>query len=187
MICRGTDRGYLEVAKLELRARKIGNRMDKIVAVMMQDSAYRQHGHFQTYPNHKINPVNQMISSPAEVDKTGAAAQQEAEEIMTIAYPLDPQPPIATTNATTTHTMQTTPPTVALATTTTTTADRLDGGRTNRPASPSFTMNAAMENHPGATTNPLLIVNTGNDGNTNSFITPTLASNRQTVPTTEPQ
>ena len=40
-------------------------------------------------------------------------------------------------------------------------------------------MNVAMENHTGVTVNPLLIVNTGNDGNTNSFITPTLATNCQ--------
>ena len=35
MVNRGTDSGYLEVAKLELRARKITNRMDEIIAVMM--------------------------------------------------------------------------------------------------------------------------------------------------------
>ena len=40
-------------------------------------------------------------------------------------------------------------------------------------------MNVTPENHPGPTTNPLLIVNTGQDGNTNSFITPTLATNLQ--------
>ena len=40
-------------------------------------------------------------------------------------------------------------------------------------------MNAIPDNRPGPTTNPLLIVNTGHDGNTNSFITLTLATNRQ--------
>ena len=40
-------------------------------------------------------------------------------------------------------------------------------------------MNAIPDNQPGPTVNPLLVVNTGQDGNTNSFITPTLASNRQ--------
>ena len=40
-------------------------------------------------------------------------------------------------------------------------------------------MNVAMENHTGVTVNSLLIVNTGNDGNTNSFITLTLATNCQ--------
>ena len=40
-------------------------------------------------------------------------------------------------------------------------------------------LNAIPHNCPGATANPLLIVNTGHDGNTNSFITPTLVTNCQ--------
>ena len=39
--------------------------------------------------------------------------------------------------------------------------------------------NAIPDNRPGPTTNPLLIVNTGQDGNSNSFITPTLVTNHQ--------
>ena len=40
-------------------------------------------------------------------------------------------------------------------------------------------MNAIPDNQPGPTMNPLLMVNTGQDGNTNSFITPTLVINCQ--------
>ena len=40
-------------------------------------------------------------------------------------------------------------------------------------------MNTIPDNWPGATANPLLIVNTGHDGNTNFFITLTLVTNRQ--------
>ena len=40
-------------------------------------------------------------------------------------------------------------------------------------------INTIPDNQPGATVNPLLIVNTGHDGNTNSFTTPTLATNHQ--------
>ena len=40
-------------------------------------------------------------------------------------------------------------------------------------------MNTTPDNQPGPIMNPLLIVNTGQDGNTNSFITPTLATNHQ--------
>ena len=58
-------------------------------------------------------------------------------------------------------------------------ADRLDHGRQTRLTSPAFIMNAIPNNQPGPTTNPLLMVNTGQDGNTNSFITPTLATSRQ--------
>ena len=87
MINRGSADGYLEVARYELRARKLANRMDKIIAVIMQDNAYRQQAQFQTYPRPNINPINQMITSPAEADKIAAAAEQEAEEIMAMAFP----------------------------------------------------------------------------------------------------
>ena len=72
MVNGGTDSDYYEIAKLELRARKIANSMDKILAIMMQGNAYRQQCKFQTYPTPKINPISQMISSPAETDKIGA-------------------------------------------------------------------------------------------------------------------
>ena len=90
MVNGGTDSDYYKIAKLELRARKIANRMDEILAIMMQDNAYRQQCKFQTYPTPKINPISQMISSPAEVDKIGAVALQKAEEIMAISYPAGP-------------------------------------------------------------------------------------------------
>ena len=56
-------------------------------------------------------------------------------------------------------------------------ADHLDHGKPQCPASPSFMMNALRESHLGITVNPLLTVNTGNKGNVNSFITPTLVTN----------
>ena len=74
MVNRGTGSDCYEIAKLELRARKIANRMDEIIAIMMQDNAYRQQCKFQTYPTPNINPISQMISSPAEADKIGVAA-----------------------------------------------------------------------------------------------------------------
>ena len=177
MVNRGTDSDYYEIAKLKLRARKIANRMDEILAIMMQDNAYRQQCKFQTYATPKISPISQMISSPAEADKIGAAALQEEEEIMAIAYPGGPQLPEATT---TTQTSQPMPFMVTTATTAATATNRLDHRKTNRPASPSFTMNVATENCMGTTANPLLIVNAGNDGNTNSFMTLTLVTNHHT-------
>ena len=179
MVNRGSDDGYLEIAKLELRGRKISNRMDKVIAVIMQDNAYRQQGQFQTYPRPTINPINQMITSPAEADKIGAAALQEVKEIMTVAFPSGTQPPVATADTATTQTAHSVPPTATTATTAATVADHMDCGKQPRPASPSFTMNAIPENHPGAMANPLLTVNMGNDGNMNSFITPTLVTNCQ--------
>ena len=151
IVNRGTDSGYFELAKLELRARKIVDRMDKIVAVMMQDNAYRQQAQFQTYPIPTINPITQVISSPAEADKISAATLQEAEEIMAIAYPSGTQLPVAVADTTTTQTTQTITPIATSTTTAITAADRLDHGRTNRVASPSFMMNVATENHPGVT------------------------------------
>ena len=87
MVKSGSTDGYLEIAKYELRARKIANRMDKIIAVIMQDNAYREQAQFQTYPKPCINPINQMITSPAEADKITTTTEQEAEEIMAIAFP----------------------------------------------------------------------------------------------------
>ena len=40
-------------------------------------------------------------------------------------------------------------------------------------------MNAIPDNWPGPSAIPLLVVNTGHDGNTNSFIRPTLVTNHQ--------
>ena len=40
-------------------------------------------------------------------------------------------------------------------------------------------MNTIPDNQPGPAMNPLLMVNTGQDGNTNSFITPALVTNHQ--------
>ena len=95
---------------------------------------------------------------------------------MVTAFPSRTQPPMAITDPITTQTVQSAPPTATLAMTVVTAANCLDCGKPQRPASPSFTMNAITESHPGA------IVNMVNDGNTNSFITQTLATNCQNCP-----
>ena len=79
----------------------------------------------------------------------------------------------------TTQTAQSVPPTAPPASTATTATDHLDRRKQLRPTSPAFMMNAIPDNRPGPTINPLLVVNTGQDGNTNSFITPTLVTNCQ--------
>ena len=98
---------------------------------------------------------------------------------MAIAYSSGPEPPLAEINTVTTQTAQSVPPTAPSAKTVTTVTDCLDRGRQLRPTSPAFMMNAIPDNRPGPTTNPLLLVNTGQDGNTNSFITPTLVTSHQ--------
>ena len=98
---------------------------------------------------------------------------------MAIAFPSGPEPPLATIHTTTTQTARSIPTTVPSATTVTTATNRLDCGKQLRPSSPAFMMNAIPDNQPGPTVNPLLVVNTGHDGNTNFFITPTLATNCQ--------
>ena len=107
------------------------------------------------------------------------AAEREADNIMAIAFPSGPEPPLAETDTTTTQTAQSVPPTAPPAITVSTATDCLHRGRQPRPTSPAFMMNAIPDNRPGPTMNPLLVVNTGQDGNTNSFITLTLATNRQ--------
>ena len=176
MVSRGSTDEYYEVAKYEIRGRKISNRMDEILAIMMQDNAYREQAKIKTYPTPTTKPVNQLITSPVEADKIAEAAQREADNIMAIAFPSGPEPLLATINTITTQTAQSVPPTAPLASTATTVTDC---GRQPRPTSPAFMMNAFPDNWPGPTTNPLLVVNTGQDGNTNSFITPTLATNCQ--------
>ena len=98
---------------------------------------------------------------------------------MAIAFPSGPEPPLAEINTVTTQTAQSVPPTAPLASTATTVTDHLDRGRQPRLTSPAFMMNAIPDNRPGPTTNPLLVVNTGQDRNTNSFITPTLVTSCQ--------
>ena len=179
MVNRGSADGYLEVAKYELLGRKTSNRMDEILAVIIQDNTYREQAKYKTYPRPSINPINQLITSPAEADKIAEAAQREADNIMAIAFPSGTEPPLATNDTTTTQTAHSVPPTAPMATTVATVANRLDHRKQPRPTSPLFTMNAIPDNWPGTAMNPLLVVNTGHDGNTNSFITPTLATNRQ--------
>ena len=153
--------------------------MDEILAILMQDNAYREEAKIKTYPTPTTNPVNQLITSPTEADKIVEAAQREADNIMAIALPSGPEPPLAKINTVTTQTAQSVPPTAPSASTVTTVTDGLDCRRQPRPTSPAFMMNYIPDNRPGPTTNPLLVVNTGQDGNTNSFITPTLVTSRQ--------
>ena len=150
--------------------------MDEILAIMMQDNAYREQAKLKTYPTPTTNPVNQLITSPVEADKIAEAAQREADNIMAIAFPSGPEPPVATVD---TATAQSAPPTAPSTSTATMATVCLDRRRQTRPTSPAFMMNTIPDNQPGPMTNPLLIVNMGQDGNTNSFITPTLVINRQ--------
>ena len=102
MVNRGSADGYYEVAKYELRGRKISNRMDEILAIIMQDNAYREQAKIKTYPRSTINPVNQLITSPGEADKIVEAVQREVDNIVAIAFPSGAKPPLVTTNTATT-------------------------------------------------------------------------------------
>ena len=179
MVSRGSTDEYYKVAKYEIRGRKISNRMDEILAIIMQDNAYREQAKIKTYRTPTTNPVNQLITSPVEADKIVEAAQRKTDSIMAIAFPSGPEPPLARIDTITTQTAQSVPPTVHSASTATMATDHLDQGRQPRPTSPAFMLNIIPDNWPGPMWNPLLVVNTGLDGNTNSFITPTLVTNRQ--------
>ena len=153
--------------------------MDKILAIIMQDNAYREQAKIKMYPRPTTNPINQLITSSGEADKIAEAAQREADNIMAIAFPSGAELPLDTTDTATTQTANSVPPTAPTATTGTAVANRLDHGKQQRPASQSFMMNTIPDNWPEPTANPLLVVNTGHDGNINSFITPTLATSYQ--------
>ena len=77
--------------------------MDEILAILMQDNAYREQAKIKTYPTPTTNPVNQLITSPTEADKIAEAAQREADNIMAIAFPSGPEPPLAKIDITSTH------------------------------------------------------------------------------------
>ena len=49
--------------------------MDKVLAIIMKDNAYREQAKIKTYPTPTTNPVNQLITSPGEADKIAEAAQ----------------------------------------------------------------------------------------------------------------
>ena len=104
MVSRGSTDGYYEVAKYEIRGRKISNRMDEILAILMQDNAYREQTKVKTYPTPTTNPVNQLITSPTEADKIAEAAQREEDNIMAIAFLSGQEPPLAEINTLTTQT-----------------------------------------------------------------------------------
>ena len=146
MVSRGSADRYYKVAKYKIRGRKISNRMDEILAILMQDNAYREQAKIKTYPTPTTNPVNQLITSPTEADKIVEAAQREAENIMAIAFLSGPEPPLAENNTMTTKTAQLVQPTAPLASTATTATDHLDHGRQPRPTSPAFMMNAIPDN-----------------------------------------
>ena len=129
MVNRGSADGYYKVAKYELRGRKISNRMDEILAIIMQDNAYREQAKIKTYPRPTINPVNQLITNPGEADKIAEAAQREAENIMEIAFPSGAEPQLATNDTTTTQTAQSATTTAPTTITVTTAANRLDHGK----------------------------------------------------------
>ena len=120
--------------------------MDEILAIIMQDNAYREQAKITTYPTPTNNPVNQLITSPIEADTIAEAAQKEADNIMAIAFPSGAKPPLPTINTATTQTAQSVPLTAASATTSTKATDCLDHGKQPRPTSPAFTMNAIPDN-----------------------------------------
>ena len=127
--------------------------MDEILAIIIQDNAYREQAKIKTYPRPTINPVNQFITSPGEPDKIAEAAQREADNIMAIAFPSGAEPLLATNDTTTTQTAHSATLMAPIAITVTTAADHLDHGRQPRPTSPAFTMNAIPDNQPGPTAN----------------------------------
>ena len=119
--------------------------MDEILAIMMQDNAYREQAKIKTYPTSTTNPVNQLITSPIEAEKIAKTAQREADNIMAIAFPSGPEPLLAAIDAVATQTAQSVPPTAPLASTVTMVTDRLHQGRQPRPTSPAFMMNSSQD------------------------------------------
>ena len=179
MVNIGSSDGYYKVGKYEIRGRKISNRMDEILAIIMQGNTYRDQAKINPIPiPHTHHLPSKSVNHQSSRRRQNCGSSTKGS-IMAIAFPSGPEPPLATIHTTTTQTAWSIPPTVPFATTVTTATDHLDCGKQPRPSSPAFMMNAIPDNQPGPTANPLLVVNTGHDGNTIFFITPTLVTNHQ--------
>ena len=90
MVNRGSADGYFKVAKYELRGRKISNRMDEILVVIIQDNAYREQAKFKTYPRPAINPINQL--SPAQEKQTRLGRQHKGKQTTSWLSPSHQEP-----------------------------------------------------------------------------------------------
>ena len=76
----------VKVPKVEIKGRKISNRMDEFIAVFMQDNNWREIEGLPVYPLPKTNPVGQNIHTAKQVAKITIEAKKEIEGIMQIAY-----------------------------------------------------------------------------------------------------
>ena len=81
MVNRGVGDNYLNIAKYELRGRKISNRMDELLAIFIQDNAFREQAKLKTYPRSATNPKNQVINNTTTADNIAIAGQKEADSI----------------------------------------------------------------------------------------------------------
>ena len=72
--------------------------MDEILAILMQDNVYREQAKIKTYPTPTINPINQLITSSSGSRQDREAAEREADNIMAIAFPSGPDPPLTKTD-----------------------------------------------------------------------------------------
>ena len=55
--------------------------MDEILAILMQENAYREQAKIKTYPKPNTNPVNQLITSPTKADMMNFGAPSAIETI----------------------------------------------------------------------------------------------------------
>ena len=54
--------------------------MDEILAIIIQDNAFREQARFKTYLRLYINPITQPINSPMDADRIAASAEKEAAD-----------------------------------------------------------------------------------------------------------
>ena len=140
--------------------------MDEILAIMMQDNAYREQAKIKKSVNYRSSRGRQDCGSSTKGSRQhhgNSFPIRTRTTVGQIKQSKHTDSPVCSTHSPFGHS-------ATMAT------DHLDHRRQPRPTSPAFMMNAIPDNWP---TNPLLMVNTGQDGNTNFFITPTLATNRQ--------
>ena len=187
---------HREISKYTIKGRKIGTRMDELIAVFITDNTLRKTGGMRGYPIPTINPINKDINTKEQALRYESEAYKEVQEIMEIAYPPD-----NTATAATQHSdrLGRSTPMKGLTTNTVATMSISRPGRElpQRAPSPSFTMNTLATtplDHlchettgrapspafgvPGEDSQNPLTVRTSNDGPNNPFVVPTLATSR---------
>ena len=78
---------YQQITKFNMKGRKIGSRMDELLAVFTTDNDLRKAAGMKGYPIPTVIPMNKEVNTREQALRYEDEAYKEAKEIMNIAYP----------------------------------------------------------------------------------------------------